>query len=390
MRIRKVFLSIFLLGIFFTFGKTSAFAESCSISPLPLNGNAATQTVTISGAYDTSQFPNAAARIKEIRFICSRSFVDPIGLVTQTYPLDQITDLGGGNISLTLKNELWVLGNKQKCWPTGTGQVASAIDVIGINGNRICYKEDLPVSTGYDGPMCSITVTPNPPLADLDFTVNIGNLPKSIASNFSLFANTCGTAEGITPVKTFDAGSNGGSITETPKSKGECIIYKVKGLVTDSKYGNVGDQLTFCETDLVVGEKAAIDPGRPGGTKDELVSTDICDFAKESRLECGNCVLGKTIPGKPGIWTAVGCIPANPQDFVARLLQVAIGIAGGIAFLMIMYGGLTMMLSSGNPEKLNGGKEIITSAIAGLLLIIFSVVILKIIGVDILGIPGLL
>jgi hypothetical protein len=47
------------------------------------------------------------------------------------------------------------------------------------------------------------------------------------------------------------------------------------------------------------------------------------------------------------------------------------------------------MSSAGNPERLTGGKEIITSAIAGLLLIIFSTIILKIIGVDILKIPGL-
>jgi len=65
------------------------------------------------------------------------------------------------------------------------------------------------------------------------------------------------------------------------------------------------------------------------------------------------------------------------------------GVAGGIAFLMILYGGFTIMMSAGNPEKLNSGKEIITSAISGLLLIVFSAVILRIIGIDILGgFPG--
>lgn len=88
------------------------------------------------------------------------------------------------------------------------------------------------------------------------------------------------------------------------------------------------------------------------------------------------------------VWTAIGCIPTNPTDFIAYLLQFAIGIAGGIAFLLILFGGFQMMTSAGNPERLNSGKELVGSAITGLLLIVFSIVLLKIIGVDILGIPG--
>ncbi len=121
------------------------------------------------------------------------------------------------------------------------------------------------------------------------------------------------------------------------------------------------------------------------GTLTALGETPICTFAANinKQSECETCL------NQTGVWTPFGCIEATPQEFVAKLLQIAIGIAGGLAFLMIIYGGFTIMTSSGNPEKLNGGKEIVTSAIAGLLLIIFSVVILKIIGVDILKIPGL-
>jgi len=73
---------------------------------------------------------------------------------------------------------------------------------------------------------------------------------------------------------------------------------------------------------------------------------------------------------------------------VQKILTYSMGIGGIIAFLLIVFGGFQIILSAGNPEKIKAGKEIITSAIAGLLLIIFSVFILRLIGYDILKIPG--
>ncbi len=87
--------------------------------------------------------------------------------------------------------------------------------------------------------------------------------------------------------------------------------------------------------------------------------------------------------------TALGCIPTDPAAFVAWVLALAIKIGGGIAFLLMLAGGFTIMTSAGNPEQLNKGKSMITSAVSGLLFIIFSVLLLKIIGIDILGLPGL-
>jgi hypothetical protein len=47
------------------------------------------------------------------------------------------------------------------------------------------------------------------------------------------------------------------------------------------------------------------------------------------------------------------------------------------------------MTSGGDPRKAKAAKELLTSAIAGLLMIIFSVYILDLIGIRILNIPGL-
>ena len=46
------------------------------------------------------------------------------------------------------------------------------------------------------------------------------------------------------------------------------------------------------------------------------------------------------------------------------------------------------MISQGNPEQVKGAREQLTAAIIGLLFIIFSLVILQVIGFNILRIPG--
>lgn len=87
-----------------------------------------------------------------------------------------------------------------------------------------------------------------------------------------------------------------------------------------------------------------------------------------------------------GIQTALGCIPTKIDLFVSWLFGYGISIAGGIAFLMIIFSTIQMITSAGDPEKLQKAKQMLGSAIAGLLFIIFAVFLLRIIGVDILQI----
>jgi hypothetical protein len=64
-------------------------------------------------------------------------------------------------------------------------------------------------------------------------------------------------------------------------------------------------------------------------------------------------------------------------------------LAGGFALLLLLYGSFLLATSAGNPDQVQKAQDVIGSAVTGLLFIVFSVVILRIIGVDILGIPGL-
>lgn len=127
-------------------------------------------------------------------------------------------------------------------------------------------------------------------------------------------------------------------------------------------------------------------PAEPCSSIDK--ETNPTEFNK-----CNTCLEGKDdkgniLPYGPGSWSALGCIPTYPDKFIQWLLDKAINIVGGIAFLLILFGSFKVATSSGNPESLNEGKDIIFAALAGLLFIVFSVILLKIIGSDILQIPG--
>lgn len=87
--------------------------------------------------------------------------------------------------------------------------------------------------------------------------------------------------------------------------------------------------------------------------------------------------------------TAIGTINvASGTDFVKSLFRIILSLAGGIALMLIIYSGYSLSLSRGNPEKAQGAKETLTSAIIGLVFIILSLTILQIIGVDVLQLPG--
>lgn len=88
--------------------------------------------------------------------------------------------------------------------------------------------------------------------------------------------------------------------------------------------------------------------------------------------------------------TALG--PINTRNFSESLKQfftIAIGIGGGLALLLMAYGVFIITTSAGIPDKVNEGKNIITAAAGGLIFIVLSVVVFRIVGVDILGIPGI-
>jgi len=100
-------------------------------------------------------------------------------------------------------------------------------------------------------------------------------------------------------------------------------------------------------------------------------------------------------PGKQ--YTFLGCLGGESGGFtnsgaaggvVQSLLNIVFGIAGGIAFLYLLYGSFIIATSQANPERLNYGRRVVYGAIAGLIFTLGSVFIVKFIASGILKIPG--
>ena len=62
----------------------------------------------------------------------------------------------------------------------------------------------------------------------------------------------------------------------------------------------------------------------------------------------------------------------NFCDYIKQLYQVGVRIAGPLAMAAILVGAVFYMASGGNPQRVALGKQIITGAVAGLLLVLTS------------------
>jgi len=89
------------------------------------------------------------------------------------------------------------------------------------------------------------------------------------------------------------------------------------------------------------------------------------------------------------MWTAIGCVDINLQGIIQeQIFGWGIGLAGVSAILCIIYSAFILQTSGNNPEKIKQAQDTMTACITGLVVIILSVFILNVIGVDILRIPG--
>ena len=67
------------------------------------------------------------------------------------------------------------------------------------------------------------------------------------------------------------------------------------------------------------------------------------------------------------------------SDYILGWYKIAYGIGGALALIVILIGGFLYATSMGNPQQISKGKDLITGAITGLVLILSTYLILSVI-----------
>jgi len=265
---------------------------------------------------------------------------------------------GGFNQTESVKPKNGILTITQSFLPqTLNERTQLYLDVPGSNDQQICNTVNKIIFQIKLEPEESCAISA-PAQVDLNDTIQFSVSGLDPNQLYWIQAGNIGNSSN--QVKTYPNSS--GVITDTLGPLIKTGTYSIN--VAPWKMGNY----TICSTSITVVQN--LNNGNGIITPNDIQETKTSgpEFCSDGNLR-----------------TAIGCIPTDPTAFAQTVINRSVPLGAGFAFLLILFGAFTLITSAGNPENVQKGKEIITSAIIGLLVIIFSIFILRLIGIDILN-----
>jgi hypothetical protein len=180
-------------------------------------------------------------------------------------------------------------------------------------------------------------------------------------------ATTCGT---VSPSMSYTCQAE----ILTPNEETLCCVDQQQCTLSQSTQTSQSSQTAQSQT-----QSSAQNTSAEGGSQ----NFPLCQQAGNYYGKCTECF------STQGVWTAVGCIPYNDTTSTVRaLITIGLGLAGTAVVLMTLAGAFLISTSQGDPKRVEEGRSLITSAVAGILFLIFSVSILRFVGVSVLQLPG--
>ncbi|NOY15153.1 MAG: hypothetical protein GXP43_02955 [bacterium] len=117
-----------------------------------------------------------------------------------------------------------------------------------------------------------------------------------------------------------------------------------------------------------------------------------CKFIDPSSPEYNDCVacMGDINSPSGKVWTVFGCMnTTGTGGLFSTIFRILSFLLGGVAMLLLVYASFLYITSQGDAEKIKQAKSLLTAIIAGILFIIFSIMIMKFVGLTLLDLPTL-
>lgn len=115
-----------------------------------------------------------------------------------------------------------------------------------------------------------------------------------------------------------------------------------------------------------------------------LINNSVNDTLAWLRTDSENKDLLKACRERGGIYIFVGCVDPTPLGVITGLIRITLGVVGGVALLQLIWIGI--LLQSGQEKQIVAARKNLMATLTGVAVLVFSILILRIIGVNVLDI----
>jgi len=111
------------------------------------------------------------------------------------------------------------------------------------------------------------------------------------------------------------------------------------------------------------------------------VQKDVCDTFSGAWEASGKCPAAPETGSSPSGSGSTGetvelenpfSVEADPSAIIGLIIKSLLGVVGGLALVMTVYGGFQWLTSAGNPEKVKSGSMTMLWSIIGLVVVLSS------------------
>lgn len=117
---------------------------------------------------------------------------------------------------------------------------------------------------------------------------------------------------------------------------------------------------------------------------EDLINNSVQDTLAFLQADEQNQPLLQLCREQGGLYIAIGCVDPTPIGIITGAIRISFGVLGGVALLQIILAGIAYQ--SGQEARIQTARNRVFATLGGVALLVFSVLILRIIGVNVLDV----